>query len=190
MILSRGGAAEALEWTALTMARIGLTLKRGKTKLVQAKHERFNFLGYTFGPHRFKKDGHGYWGASPSTKSVARLRRKVQGVCASERSGALGGGPRPAQAGIGGLVELLLLGHPAEGVSGGGQPRVRASARIFAAAEEGVVARHPAVQRPGGVRPVRRGAPAPDAPGSAACDSLREEAVRRAGCGKSARPVR
>ena len=43
---------------------------------------------------------------------------------------------------------------------------------------------------PGGVRQVRRGAPAPDAPGTAACDSLREKAGRRAGCGKSARPVR
>ena len=80
VILSRGGAAEALEWTARTMARIGLTLNREKTKLVQAKDERFDFLGYTFGPHRFMKDGHWYWGASPSTKSVARLRRKVQGV--------------------------------------------------------------------------------------------------------------
>ena len=80
VILSRGGAAEALEWTARTMVRIGLTLNREKTKLVQAKHERFDFLGYTFGPHRVKKDGHWYLGASPSTKSVARLRRKVQGV--------------------------------------------------------------------------------------------------------------
>ena len=80
VILSRGGAAEALEWTARTMARIGLTLNREKTKLVQAKHERFDFLGYTFGPHRFKKDGHWYWGASPSKKSVARWRRKVHGV--------------------------------------------------------------------------------------------------------------
>ena len=82
VILSRGGAAEALEWTARTMARIGLTLNREKTKLVQANHERFDFLGYTFGPHRFKKDGHWYWGASPSKKSVARWRRKVHGVFA------------------------------------------------------------------------------------------------------------
>ena len=80
VILSRGGAAEALEWTARTMTRIGLTLNREKTKLVRAKQERFDFLGYTFGPHRFKKDGHWYLGASPSKKSVARLRRKVHEV--------------------------------------------------------------------------------------------------------------
>ena len=58
VILSRGGAAEALQWTARTMTRIGLTLNRTKTKLVKAKQQRFDFLGYTFGPHRCKKDGH------------------------------------------------------------------------------------------------------------------------------------
>ena len=62
VILRRGSAAEALECSARTMTRIGLTLHRTKTKLVQAKQERFDFLGYTFGPHRFKKDGHWYWG--------------------------------------------------------------------------------------------------------------------------------
>ncbi len=80
VILSRGCAAEALEWTARTMTRIGLTLNREKTKLVKAKHQRFDFLGYTFGPHHFKKDGHRYLGASPSVKSVARLKRKVHEV--------------------------------------------------------------------------------------------------------------
>ena len=78
------------------MTRIGLTLNRTKTKWVQAKQERFDFLGYTFGPHRCKQDGHGYWGASPSRKSVARLRRKVREVlrpsevgCWEEVSGRL-----------------------------------------------------------------------------------------------------
>ena len=66
VILSRGCAAEALGFSERTMARIGLTLNREKTKLVQAKQERFDYLGYTFGPHRFKKDGHWYLGASPS----------------------------------------------------------------------------------------------------------------------------
>ena len=80
VILSRGCAAQALEFTEQTMERIGLTLNRTKTKLVKAKQERFDFLGYTFGPHRFKKDGHWYLGASPSRKSVARLRRKVREV--------------------------------------------------------------------------------------------------------------
>ncbi len=77
VILSRRSAAEALNWTRSVMTRIGLTLNEAKTSIKQARRERFDFLGYTFGPHRLRKDGHVYLGASPSRKSVSRLRQKV-----------------------------------------------------------------------------------------------------------------
>ena len=80
VILSRGCAAEALNWTRSVMTRIGLTLNEAKTGIKQARTERFDFLGYTFGPHRLRKDGHVYLGASPSKKSVSRLRQKVGGL--------------------------------------------------------------------------------------------------------------
>ena len=51
VILSRGCAAEALEWGERVLTRIGLTLSSVKTRLVYAKTESFDFLGYTFGPH-------------------------------------------------------------------------------------------------------------------------------------------
>ena len=78
VILSRGKAAEALEWSERVMRRIGLTLNRAKTKLVDAKSGSFDFLGYTFGPHRYRKDGHWYLGGSPSKKSVGRLKQKLR----------------------------------------------------------------------------------------------------------------
>ena len=59
------------------MTRIGLTLNEAKTSIKQARKERFDFLGYTFGPHRLRKNGIAYLGASPSKKSVSRLRQKV-----------------------------------------------------------------------------------------------------------------
>src|SRR5260370_35203015 len=59
------------------MQRIGLTLNEAKTSIKQARTERFDFLGYTFGPHRFRKTGRVYIGESPSKKSVARLRQKA-----------------------------------------------------------------------------------------------------------------
>ena len=62
VILSRGCAAEALQFSERTMRRIGLTLNQEKTKLVKAGQERFDFLGDTFGPHRCKKDGQEYGG--------------------------------------------------------------------------------------------------------------------------------
>jgi hypothetical protein len=58
------------------MTRPGLALNEAKTSIRRAREERFDFLGYTFGPHRFRKDGHWYLGASPSRKSIAHLNQK------------------------------------------------------------------------------------------------------------------
>jgi RNA-directed DNA polymerase len=77
VILSRGRAEEALNWTRSVMQRIKLTLNQAKTSIKQARTESFDFLGYTFGPQRHRKDGHWYLGARPSKKSLARLRQKV-----------------------------------------------------------------------------------------------------------------
>jgi RNA-directed DNA polymerase len=77
VILSRGKAAEALNWTRLVVGRMGVTLNEAKTSIRQARKESFNFLGYTFGPQRFKKDGHWYLGASPSKKAVGRIKETV-----------------------------------------------------------------------------------------------------------------
>src|SRR3954454_21698827 len=88
VILSRGHAAEALEWTRNVMTGIGLTLNETKTKIREARTERFDFLGYTFGPHRYRKDGHWYLGASPSKKSVLRLTAKVSDLLVPGNTGA------------------------------------------------------------------------------------------------------
>jgi RNA-directed DNA polymerase len=77
VILSRGRAAEALAWTKAVMTKLGLTLNEVKTSLKDARQERFDFLGYSFGPHRYKANGKWYLGASPSKKSVQRLKTKV-----------------------------------------------------------------------------------------------------------------
>ena len=77
VILSRGKAVEALNWTRQVVTQMGVTLNEAKTSIKQARQESFNFLGYTFGPHRYKKDGHWYLGASPSKKAVARIKEKV-----------------------------------------------------------------------------------------------------------------
>jgi len=80
VILTRQRAAQARDWTRQVMTCLGLTLNETKTKLRNARQESFDFLGYTFGPQRYRKDGHWYLGASPSKKSVARLRQKVNEV--------------------------------------------------------------------------------------------------------------
>ena len=77
VILSRGCAAEALAWTKAVMTRLRLTLNEAKTSLKNARRERFDFLGYSFGPHRYKANGHWYLSVSSSKKSVQRLKTKV-----------------------------------------------------------------------------------------------------------------
>jgi RNA-directed DNA polymerase len=82
VILSRGQAAEALAWTRQVMTRLGLALNETKTSIRNARRESFDFLGYEFGPHHYRKDGHWYLGASPSKKSVQRLKTKVVEILA------------------------------------------------------------------------------------------------------------
>jgi len=77
VILSRGCAAEALAWTRRVMTRLGLAVNETKTTVRNARQERFDFLGYSFGPHCDRKNGHWYLGASPSPKSVQRLKQRV-----------------------------------------------------------------------------------------------------------------
>ena len=88
MILSRGKAKEALDWTRQVVTRLGLTLNEAKTSIRQARKESFNFLGYAFGPHRYRKDGHWYLGASPSKKSVAGIKQKVGDLLVASHTGA------------------------------------------------------------------------------------------------------
>jgi RNA-directed DNA polymerase len=77
VILSRGHAADAMAWTKAVMTKLGLTLNEVKTKLKDARIEHFDFLGYSFGPYYHRKDGYRYLGASPSKKSVGRLKTKI-----------------------------------------------------------------------------------------------------------------
>ena len=78
VILSCGYATEALARTKVVMTKLGLTLNEAKTSVRDARQERFDFLGYTFGPHRDWKDGHWYPGASPSKKSIQRFKTEVR----------------------------------------------------------------------------------------------------------------
>lgn len=80
VILSRGHAAPALEWVKEYLGRVGLVLNEAKTSVRDAKKECFNFLGYSFGLHWYWKTGQAYTGASPSAKSVNRIKQSVDAI--------------------------------------------------------------------------------------------------------------
>jgi RNA-directed DNA polymerase len=88
VILSRGHAAEALAWTKAVMTRLGLTINEAKTSLKDARHERFDFLGYAFGPHWQRPGGKRYLGYSPSKKSIGRIKDKVGDLLVAGNLGA------------------------------------------------------------------------------------------------------
>ena len=154
VILSRGKAAEALAWTRWAMERIGLSLNEAKTSIRDARQESFDFLGYTFGPERYRKDGHWYLGAKPSKKSVQRIKGKVRRILRPGNKGtrARGGGPgQPAAPGMG---QLLQLRDPAAGLPGRGQLRLSGDAALPAPAPQGAHAGHPAFPGRAGLREI------------------------------------
>jgi RNA-directed DNA polymerase len=59
------------------MTKLGLTINEAKTSVKDARQERFALLGYAFGPHWFKANGKWYLGASPSKKSMQRVKTKA-----------------------------------------------------------------------------------------------------------------
>ncbi len=77
VILSRGQAKEALEWTGRVLARMELTLNEKETSIRNARQERSDFLRYTFGPHISPRVGRRYLGYGLSPKSVSRINQKV-----------------------------------------------------------------------------------------------------------------
>ena len=88
VILSRGHAAEALAWTKAVMTKLGLTLNEAKTSVRDARQECFDFLGYAFGPHHDERGGERYLGASPSKKSVRRIKSTVSELLVAREKGS------------------------------------------------------------------------------------------------------
>ena len=88
VILSRGYAEQAREWTGQVMSRIGLTLNEQKTSIRDARSEEFNFLGYTFGPRYCVWNGRPYLAARPSKRSIQRLTAGVYELLQPREKGA------------------------------------------------------------------------------------------------------
>lgn len=80
VILSRGQAEGALQWTRWVMEHIGLSLNEAKTCIRDARRESFDFLGYTFGPEWYRKDGHWYLAAKPSKRAVQCLKASIREI--------------------------------------------------------------------------------------------------------------
>ena len=80
VVLCRREASAVLEATRRKMAEIGLALNEAKTCVRDARRESFQFLGYTFGPMYWPRNGRRYLGAAPSRKAITQAKGHVRGL--------------------------------------------------------------------------------------------------------------
>lgn len=80
VVLCRQGAAEVLAQTRQWFQEMGLTLNEQKTRCCDGRREAFTFLGYTFGPQYYRKDGHWYLGAAPAKKAVHSVKGRIRQI--------------------------------------------------------------------------------------------------------------
>lgn len=80
VVCCRHGGAEVLAQIRQWFTQMGLTLNEQKTRVVDGRAEPFTFLGYTFGPMHYRKDGHWYLGAAPAQKAVRRIKGRIRHV--------------------------------------------------------------------------------------------------------------
>jgi group II intron reverse transcriptase/maturase len=70
---------EVIDKLKSLLHRMGLSLNEGKTRMIDARKDSFNFLGFTI---RYDKDRNGrdirYWNIAPSKKSEQKIRDKVK----------------------------------------------------------------------------------------------------------------
>lgn len=71
--------AQTRQW----FQQMGLTVNEQKTRLCNGRREPFMFLGYTFGPQYYRKDGHWYLRAAPAKKAVQRVKGRIRQILSS-----------------------------------------------------------------------------------------------------------
>jgi len=77
LCVSRRQAEGSLALVSHWLEKLGLAIHPSKTRLCQAREEPFDFLGYTFGPTRHWQTGKRILSARPSKKAQKRLKEKI-----------------------------------------------------------------------------------------------------------------
>jgi hypothetical protein len=109
VILSRGRCGAGSDVDEGGDDKLGLTLNEAKTSLRNARQDRFDFLGYWFGPHHYNANGKWYLGTSPSKKSRATAQDDGRQPTGARQQRSVVGSARHTEKVAARLVELLLL---------------------------------------------------------------------------------
>ena len=190
VILCRRGKAEAaLQRLREIMGKLKLTVSEEKTRICKVPEGEFDFLGYTFGRMFSARTGQARIGYRPSKKSIQRVVEKVHALTEPighmARDHNAGGQSEPHAARMG---ELLRGRNRQQGVSSARCLRGDAVAPVVALQAQSQAAKGRELSTLAPLRALRARTPE-----SAWARRAVDEGVRscpRAGCGRSACPVR
>ena len=189
ILCKRGRAEAALQRLREIMGKLKLTVNEEKTRICKVPEGEFDFLGYTFGRMYSARTGQARIGYRPSKKSIQRAVEKIHAMTDrsatwQETTTLVGEVNRTLR----GWANYFSVGDFQQGVSGARRLHCGAVAPVVAlqAQRQGTQGRELSTLAP--LRALR--ARTPD---RAWARRAVDEGVRscpRAGCGKSACPVR
>ena len=189
ILCRRGKAEEALQRLREIMGKLKLTVNEEKTRICKVPEGEFDFLGYTFGRMYSARTGKAYLGYRPSKKSIKRMVENVHALTA--RSGTwqetteLVEQVEPHAARMG---ELLRSRHRHQSVSGARQLHRCAVAPVVALQAQGQATQGRDLSTLAPLRALRARTSEPAWARRAVGEGVKS--CPRAGCGKSACPVR
>lgn len=86
VILCRKGSEKPMEMLRYVLERLGLTLNETKTKIVNARKEKFDFLGFSIWMAKGRRTGKRYPHTQPSKKSVQKIKDRVTALTKRDRT--------------------------------------------------------------------------------------------------------
>jgi len=101
VVLCQGPTEKILKGIKIVLAGLGLRLNEEKTRVVDARKESFNFLGFTIQAVRHSGSGKLYALRKPSIKAVARVKAGMKALTGREALGL------PTEVVVGKLNELV-----------------------------------------------------------------------------------